>query len=114
MTYELNGECECHIFKARFNAAIRKCIKTVATVDKVDRLTEAAQRANNRIKSRQILLLLNDRLGAANIGEQSFRIIELSNLRRSNSTFNAERSGSRDSSPSGIRSSLVLMNRPSK
>ena len=87
---ELNGECRYHVLEARFNAAIRKCIKTVAIMDKINRLTEAAQRANNRIKSRQILWLLYDRWRTANIGEQSFRIIELSNLRCSVSTFYAE------------------------
>ena len=87
---ELNGECRYHVLEARFNAAIRKCIKTVAIMDKINRFTEAAQRANNRIKSRQILWLLYDHLRTANIGEQSFRIIELSNLRCSVSTFYAE------------------------
>ena len=87
---ELNGECRYHVLEARFNAAIRKCIRTVAIMDKINRLTEAAQRANNRIKSRQILWLLYDHLRTANIGEQSFRIIELSNLRCSVSTFYAE------------------------
>ena len=87
---ELNGECRYHVLEARFNAAIRKCIKTAAIIDKINRLTEAAQRANNRIKSRQILWLLYDHLRTANIGEQSFRIIELSNLRCSVSTFYAE------------------------
>ena len=87
---ELDGECKYHILEARFNAAIRKCIKTVAIIDKINRLTEAAQRSNNRIKSRQILWLLYDHLRTANIGEQSFRIIELSNLRRSVSSFYTE------------------------
>ena len=86
---ELNGECRYHVLEARFNAAIRKCIRTVAIMDKINRLTEAAQRANNRIKSRQSLWLLYDHLRTANIGEQSFRIIELSNLRCSVSTFYA-------------------------
>ena len=87
---ELDGECKYHILEARFNAAIRKCIKTVAIIDKINRLTEAAQRSNNRIKSRQILWLLYDHLRTANIGEQSFRIIELSNLRCSVSSFYTE------------------------
>ena len=87
---ELDGECKFHILEARFNAAIRKCIKTVAIIDKINRLTEAAQRSNNRIKSRQILWLLYDHLRTANIGEQSFRIIELSNLRCSVSSFYTE------------------------
>ena len=64
---ELDGECKYHILEARFNAAIRKCIKTVAIIDKINRLTEAAQRSNNRIKSRQILWLLYDHLRTANI-----------------------------------------------
>ena len=87
---ELDGECKYHILEARFNAAIRKCIKTVASIDKINRLTEAAQLSNNRIKSRQILWLLYDHLRTANIGEQSFRIIELSNLRCSVSSFYTE------------------------
>lgn len=69
---ELNGECKYHILKT-----IRKCIKRVAIVDQTNRLTKAAQRANNRIKSRQILRLLYDHLRTATTGEQSFRIIEL-------------------------------------
>ena len=66
------------MLEGKFNTAIRGCIDSHALKSKVPRLTEQAQLKRERLKSRQILWLIFDYLKASHVGDQSFRLVELS------------------------------------